>query len=612
MSLRLPIDANLLGYWGFDEANETDVALDEGTNAINLNVVASTGVRAARIGNGRQFDGVNTIARPVGTSSPLYFWSYGTIICWITLDSVNSGGDLLRPIVAIDGATGSFADNTILYLGVDSQGRITYRYDQNITEPIVFKSPASTILTGRYYSIMLTQDFNTLNQSIVTLYVDNVQVPWSSLTVNGVPQADPNAPAPPPMRSAIPTSTLVVGSSNKSTSKWQGVIDELSLHKTVRNSAYLRAAYFRLTQALSFTKLTGTGVKTIGAVEMGGGNRWWAYERDQSLFIIRENSLGLFSAEIQLTTGGNLPSGAPMPAGSEQPRLAYDKATDTLLIAFLGAGRVYKITAASGDAAATQNMPYTQDTPTIIKVRDTVDATWQTGGEHTPTPDTGKRTSGPGMSIVGDVAAPTILSFYTPPVHASFGVAVTGGVGYGVALYRRTGKEETLVGIANTLQTERPANGGYYWFPIAANQRVKGSLYVAYSVKRNGDIGRAPSNVIEDWLGDMEVRTVLQPNNIVWNRAGDALTDLTQTAPGDTSQRLVVVYVNRLPVKISTPDTWSGPAAGDTGLFPAVGYVNRSPVKLNLLDSWPNGASAGEATGATMSSSRANPKVVSL
>ena len=38
MSARLPIDVDLLGYWGLDEANGTDPGLDESLNAMPLSI----------------------------------------------------------------------------------------------------------------------------------------------------------------------------------------------------------------------------------------------------------------------------------------------------------------------------------------------------------------------------------------------------------------------------------------------------------------------------------------------------------------------------------------------------------------------------------------------
>jgi hypothetical protein len=582
MSLRLPIDANLIAYYGFDEANETDPALDEGLNNVPLTVLASTGVRAARIGNGRQFDGVNTVARPTGVSDPFYFFAFGTLICWITLDAVNSGGDLLRPIVALDGPTGALADNTIFYLGVDNQGRLVYRYDQNLAEPIIFKTAAGTIRIGRYYSIALQQNFTALNLSVVTLYIDNVATPWASLTVNGVVQADPNAPTAPPTRAAIPTATFTVGGSMKSPSLWQGVIDELSIHKVVRPyNAYLQAAYYRLTQALSFTKLTGVGtIRTIGAVEMGGGNRWWAYERDQSIFIIRENSLGLFSSEIQLTTGGNLPSGAPMPGGNEQPRLAYDQATDTLLVVFLAAGRVYKLTAASSDAAVTQNMPYTQDTAGIIKVRDTLDL-FRGGPGQAPTSTSNE----PGQRTVSDSAAVPFVRFLFTP---SFGLAIEGLNPYGYAIYTYVGGVETLLGTVTLPQTARwETYQGYHFFPIAS--RAFATTYFVRPLLANGRVSRVMSNLVTDYLAQWVTDFMNgQPDDWVYGR-DDFPHDHFAPTPGEAARREWQeewVLVTRTPIKIPIADTFvDGTGEPAARLWQAEwAFVSRTPIKQPLSD----------------------------
>jgi hypothetical protein len=69
MANRLDIDAHVLAYLGFDEANETDVALDEGPYNRQFTVYNSPAVLPARVNNGRQFNGSSTYVS-ITDSSP--------------------------------------------------------------------------------------------------------------------------------------------------------------------------------------------------------------------------------------------------------------------------------------------------------------------------------------------------------------------------------------------------------------------------------------------------------------------------------------------------------------------------------------------------------------
>jgi hypothetical protein len=57
---RLLIDTNLIGYWGFDEAGLADDVYDESIGGNHLSVFNSSAVVPGRVGNGRQFNGVDT------------------------------------------------------------------------------------------------------------------------------------------------------------------------------------------------------------------------------------------------------------------------------------------------------------------------------------------------------------------------------------------------------------------------------------------------------------------------------------------------------------------------------------------------------------------------
>ncbi len=584
---RLPIDAQLLCYYGLDETDETDVGIDESLGGNNLTIVSSPAVVPARIGNGRQFDGVATL----GTLTPaqsagIYAYNHGTIIVWFTLDSVNAGGDLLRPLVSLDGPTGNPSDNTVFAVSVDSQGRLVYRYDTQASGVVILKTAPAAIRVGRYYSLAIVQDFNNVNQTLVTAYLQNTPTPWASATVAGVPQGDPNGPMPGAEIPPIPTGNLTVGGSNKSASKWQGVVDELSIHSVARAvHPYLFAAYFRLTQALQFSRLTALGgIRNVASVEMGGGTRWWCYDRDQSVYVIRENTLGLFTDEVQLTTGGVAqPSGVSMPGGTEQPALAYDPVADALVVAFLAAGRIYRVTATAGDAPVTQNMPYTADTAGIIKVRDSID--YYRGGDGQPTVPVPQN---PGAQPVGDNTPATTVLFLDIP---SFGLVIEGLNAYGYAVYSTiAGGFETFLGTTITPDTSRyETSGNYHFFAIASRQYGRG--YFARPLKRNGAPGLTRSNVVFDFQGDfVTVAPFSTATAPLYNHYGEVIHEHVRGGGGQPPfDRGIIGYVNRTPVKILVLDpvaAGDGQPAFDQAVLV---YINRTPIKIPLLESAPLG-----------------------
>lgn len=590
LTTRLPIDGDVIAYYGFDEANETDPALDEGPLDLPLTVLNAVSVVPARLGNGRQFDGATTQASP--SDSTDFRLGSMTAIVWVTLDSVQSVGSLRRTIIACDGPTAGSDDYTLYNLGVRNDGALIFEHQALDGATIRFVTAAAAVRVKRYYSIAIVREVDGA-YCTVTLYVDNTVMSWASVTRNGVPIADPLAIPSPIAAGPSSTQTFKAGISERyGDDFWHGVIDELSLHKIPRLlNPYLRSAYFRLTLAMSFSRLTTLGnVRTIGTAEMGGGSRWWCYERDQSIYVIRENTLGLFGAEIQLTTGGTLWSGAPMPGGTEQPRLAYDSTSDVLLVAFLAAGRVYKLTATSEDSPSTQNMPYTADTPTIIKIRDAIDLHRGAVGSHMLEP------GNPGVYEVGDgLAAPSAITFLHTP---SFGIAIEGLSTYGYAVYRVMGGVETLLGTVTTPQTARlEAYQLYHFYLVGSRPYAAG--YRARPLNSAGRPGKAVSSTIYDFWGIIVVYDPYEPYNLVLSHDGDFTHD--HLAPGAGScliRDYEYITISRTPIKLSAAEAMSGAIGSGLSRSAAYVFTSRTPVKVSLYD--PLAASAGASTRLTM------------
>lgn len=600
MSTRLPIDGGVLAYFGFDEANPGDPAVDESGNGNDLTVTGAAAVVPARLGNGRQFDGAVTVATPADSS--IFRIGLNGVVAWFILDSVNQAGDGLRPILTLEGPGAGANDDTDLGLHVSNAGALVLHLTASGGLPCVLSTAPGSIRVNRYYSVAITIDIAPLdpptsaNGIIAKLWLNNVATPWTSFTVNGVPLADPNGEGP--VRAPCGGNTfLTLGGRQKSTSKWHGVLDEVSLHSTVRAyDPYLRAAYFRLTLATSFTRLTTLGtVRVLAAADMGGGTRWWCYERDQSLYVIRENSLGLFSQEIKLTEGPNLANGAVSPGGMNTPRLTYEPTTDTLVVAFLGAGRVFKVTALSSDQPATLIVPATGETlGGAIKVVDPVDRLRGSAGMGLP-------------GVTGAAATPLANQTTLPPTIAflhtpSFGVAVSGTHPAGYALYRTVGGAETLVGVATgAKQTARYEARGNYWF-VAVPDRVDGAAYVARPLGGMAGLPAVTSNRIVDRLGALVANadpvTAWALDALTWSRHGDALHDHATVSAGEAHALRETFRINTTtPVKIRIEEMLPG-SGGEMALASRMPLVTRTPVKVQILDAF--ATSCGESTSLTM------------
>lgn len=590
LTTRLPIDGDVIAYYGFDEANETDTALDEGPLDLPLTVLNAAAVVPARLGNGRQFDGATTQASP--SDSTEFRLGSMTAIVWVTLDSVQSVGSLRRTIIACDGPTAGSDDYTLYNLGVRNDGALIFEHQAFDGATILFATAAAAIHIKRYYSIAIVREVSGA-YCTVRLYVNNTLMSWASVTRNGVPIADPLAIPSPIAAGPSSTETFKAGVSERyGDDFWHGVIDELSIHKVVRLvNPYLRSAYFRLTLAMSFSRLTTLGnVRTIGTAEMGGGSRWWCYERDQSIYVIRENTLGLFGTEVQLTTGGTLWSGAPMPGGTEQPRLAYDPTSDVLLVAFLAAGRVYKLTATSEDSPSTQNMPYTTDTPTIIKIRDAIDLHRGAIGSHMLEPDN------PSVYEVGDgLAAPSAIGFLHTP---SFGIAIEGLNTYGYAVYRVMGGVETLLGTVTSPQTTRfETYRLYHFYPVGSRPYAAG--YRARPLNSAGRPGKAVSSTIYDFWGIIVVYDPYEPYSLVFSHDGDFTHD--HLSPGGGSCVLrddEYIKISRTPIKFSGAESILCAVGSSLARTMDSMKISRTPIKITLYDALM--PAAGASTRLTM------------
>lgn len=359
---RLPIDASIVGYWGFDESLETDPAVDESLNALNLTVSNSSSVPFGRVGFARGFNGTSTFAAPA-SSTNLRLLTDLTIIVWARITVYNSTGSSLRTLVSCGGPT---TGNDLLYsLSVDGAGRLVYKHTSGGTEIVVRTAP-STIKTNQLYSIAIRR-FADVGGQVVEFFVDNVQKNVVDVTVGGAPSAFPL-----PYPSANASATFSVGRSQRESDSafWLGSIDELSIHSIARqHQPYLKEAYFRIALANDLSRVTYfNNILTVSSYEMGGGVRWWCFERDKDLFVVKESPFGNFLPETRLTTVGG--GSASL---TTKPELIYDPASDTLLVLFSAGNRIFKLTAQSTDDPATINMPFTADTGSIIKSVDNVE-----------------------------------------------------------------------------------------------------------------------------------------------------------------------------------------------------------------------------------------------
>lgn len=559
MSNRLTLDANIIGYWGFDEALETDAARDASANSLHLTVTNASSASIGRVGGARGLNGTSSYASV--TSSLLRLAGDWLLIGWFKLTSVNNSGSLLRCFVSCAGPT--TGDGVLYALSVTSTGALQYRHTAASGEVLV-TTAAATIKIQQFYSVVVRRVANGGNQDI-EIYVDNKLVAASTITVNGVPST---MPVPPPAANA--SAVFSVGRLQRvaDSAFWDGLVDEVSIHDSARSyQPYLLAAYYQTALRASTTKLTATNnIVSLSSYEMGAGIRWWCVERDKDLYVVKESPFGQFGSETRLTTPGGGGS-----AGTGRPELLYDAAADVLYVFFFAGNRIYKLTAGSTDDPATINMPFTADTGSILKVLDNVDGgrLGQGSGQREPlisdftyvnrTPvklgftdtDTNYLGSGSGDQgtyTLGTPNAPSVAFVEYPSagmLQLVFGPRDAEMGGY--IVYRLDGG----AAVALSAPTFDSTRGLYY---LAIPTRVYGRGYLVQALTNEG----LPSGVFSTILVDrfLEGFTTIDGLKIDFGRAGD-LWDSTVLGQGSGQREPLIsdlTYVNRTPIKFSTQD----------------------------------------------------------
>ena len=580
MAQRLNIDASVVGYWGFDEALETDNAIDATANALDLTVTASNGTAPGRVGNSRRFNGTSSFASV--TSAALRLTGDLTLMTWMKLGSYNSGGSLLRAVVSCGGPLTT--DNTLYALTVGVAGALSYRHTSASGE-VVVTTAANTIRTGQFYFVVVRRVANGPNQDI-EIFVDNVQKTPASITVNAVPQS---LPVPPPAANASAIFSVARSQKYADSAFWDGFTDEVSVHSVARPyHAYLIEAYYRGALRAATTKLTATNtVVAVSSYEMGAGVRWWCVERDKDLYVVRESPFGNFGPETRLTTPGG---GASTAAG--KPELLYDAATDTLYVFFVAGNRIFKLTANSTDDPATINMPFTADTGGILKSLDNVDGgrLGDSGaGQREILPqEIGQNTFGivkvfsadsgsMGDSGAGQQDAVVVqgapnavgLAFMTLPT-LGYGLVMgpTDAQMGGYAAYRYTG------GVAVLLAAPTAISDGRYF--VAISPREYGHAYFVEALSPQGDKTGVFSEVIVDRFGEMLVSPTQA--QLQYGRDGDGQDDGSFGDSGSGQREFLLTdmtYVNRSPLKMSLQDPTISDV-GDSGAGQAGSVTNGS------------------------------------
>ena len=573
---RLTPDANLVGYWGFDEALETDNALDGASffTSADLVVTSAVSVQEGRVGASRQFNGTSSFAAV--TAAKLRLQGDALFAGWVKLSSYNSSGSLLRTILSCGGPTSG--DNLLYSVSVDSTGRVVYKHNSAVGMVIV--RSVAIIKTGQFYSIMVRRPANGSNQDIEFI-VDNVQITIADVTVNALPSA---LPVPPPSANAAAIFSAARSQKETDSAFWDGLLDELSVHDVARvYQPYLRGVYYQVALRNTTARLTSTSnVLAVSSADMGAGVRWWCYERDKDLYVVKESPFGVFGPDTRLTlTGGGSATTA------EKVELVYDVATDTLLVLFVAGNRVYKLTAQSTDDPASINMPFTADTGGIIKAVDNVDGgAFGNGGgqrpvipedityvnrqpvkimgEDLPSYDLG---NGGGQYAVVPVAGVTVpsINFMNCPTAGGFGLAVGphDGTQSGYRIFNFPSGSNKLLGYAAYF-----TSGGFYFLAITP---TFGDVFYAEAIGLNGH----PTGVFSDAIVFRNFEPALIGSTYYIGREGDG-TDVWSVGDGGGQWDNFdgITYVNRSPVKISGEDVPSyalGNGGGQHGRVSATG-----------------------------------------
>ena len=556
---RLDPDINLLGYWGFDEALETDNALDGATNfaAANLVVTSALGVQDGRVGAARDFNGTSSFAAV--TIARLRLLSEATLMAWVQLDSYNSTGSLLRTILSCGGPT--TGDNLLYSVSVDTAGRLVYKHNA-AGGLVVVRTPGAIIKTGQFYFVVVRRSTSGPDLNI-EFFVDNALIPVADVTVNAVPSA---LPVPVPLANASSIFSVARSQKESDSSFWDGLLDEVSVHDVARSyQPFLRGTYYRVAIRNSTSRLTAPNtVVAVSSADMGSGVRWWCYERDRDLYVVRESPFGVFGPDTRLVTTG---SGASTDARNVE--LIYDAASDTLLVLFVAGNRIFKLTANQTDVPVATPMPFTADTGGIIKSLDNADggAFANGGGQRQTTPEdivyvtrTPVKISGTdspdynlgngggsqSFVITQNRSTPPSIDFMTRP--SGFGLAIgpADGTQSGYRIYRLIGGGSTLLGTATYVFT-----GGFYFF-LFTTPPVYGDAFYGEALKFGSPTGTFTNTVV--YLNN---EVVLENGTLKLGREG-SVTDTANVGNGGGQRQTTVediVYVNRTPVKMVGADS---------------------------------------------------------
>lgn len=583
---RLDLDANLVGYWGFDETLESDNAIDESQYAdAHLTVTTSPSVVPGRVGNARTLTGGAYASLSLAR---LRLQSDCTMMGGFKLNSLLSSGSQLRCLMSSSGPLTS--DVQLFALYIDFGGRLVYKHTSASGEVVVRTAPG-TIRINQFYSVAVVRSSGGTQ---IAFHLDNFLVPVADVTVNAVGSS---LPVPAPSASII--SIFNVGRSQKESdvAPWDGIVDELSLHDIARpNQPYLRSAYFRAALRTSTMKLSASNsVISVSSSDMGFGVRWWCYERDKDLFVVKESPFGRFGLETRLTTPGGSNN---LFTSAGKPELLYDPASDTLLVAFIAANRIYKLTAGSTDDPATINMPLTGDVGGQIKLDDFVEGGRMGNGgggqkEFVPS-DFTTTTSVPvklgfveptylvgnggggaeQLTTIGSPHKPNIAFMIHPSLGFGFILGPVDSATSGYQAFYLDGGAP----IAMSAPTLIDSNN-LYFVPIATRAYNRGYFVRALAP------GHFPSTVFSDVIVDRFIEPQLSPagDRIYTGRDGDG-SEGTGFGNGGSGMREVLVedfsYVNRSPQKLSDLD--SSPYSVGNGGGGQSGSVVQNSVTVTL------------------------------
>lgn len=558
MSNRLTLDANIIGYWGFDEALETDNAIDESQYAdAHLTVTGSPSVQLGRVGAART---LSSSAYATVSNARLRVTGDLTMMVWFKMVSVNNAGSLLRCILSCGGPTTGDAQNYALY--VDASGRLVYKHTSASGEVIV-RTATNTIRLNQFYYLIVVRSSNT-----ISFFLDNFSVAVADVTVGGVGATQP-VPAP----SVNASASFNVGRSLKETDSafWDGPMDEISLHDTVRPyQPYLKSSYFRVALRNTTLRLSASNsVISIASADMGSGVRWWCYEQNKDLYVVKESPFGFFGSETRLTT----PGGTAF-TSTTKPELIYNSVTDTLLVVFVAGNRIFKLTASSTDDPATINMPFTADAGIILKLVDNVElfrAGEGYGGQReflpsdvtitNRTPVKISETDSP-VSSMGEGSGgnfqPEITQALSP--HKPIVAFLTDiALGFGIVIGSRDSTQnlfkayKIVGGAAVAMANPVLLSDGRYFAAIPS--RVYGVRYVVESLSKSGTSTGIFSEVLDDRFGELQ----LTVGGVVWLfGVGHDGGDSGSFGEGYGGQREFlstdIVITNRTPVKLSLQD----------------------------------------------------------